>query len=60
MSSLNLSPVIAELAFEKMLSSYAILGVDDKSSEDGSGIVGINLKVLGAGWQGHPKCLGVV
>ena len=45
MSSLNLSPLIAEAAFEKMLPSYFVLGIDE-SSEDGFSIVGIHLKVL--------------
>ena len=49
MSSLNLSPVIAELAFEKMLPSYAVLGVDE-GSVDRFAIVGIHLKwVVGKG-----------
>ena len=45
MSSLNLSPLIAEAAFEKMLPSDFVLGIDE-SSEDGFSIVGIHLKVL--------------
>ena len=45
MSSVNLGPAIAESAFEKMLPSYAVLGIDE-SSEDGFAIVGIHLKVL--------------
>ena len=45
MSSPNLSSLIAEAAFEKMLPSNSCLGIDE-SSEDGFLIVGIHLKVL--------------
>ena len=44
MSSLNLSPLIAGVSFEKMLPSYFVLQVD-KSSEDGFSVVGIHLKL---------------
>ena len=45
MSSLNLSPLIAEASFEKMLPSYFVLGIDE-SSEDGFLIVRNHLEVL--------------
>ena len=41
---MNLGPLTAELAFEKMLPSYFVLQVD-KSSEDGFSVVGIHLKL---------------
>ena len=44
MTSLNLGPLVAESAFEKMLLSYFVLGVD-KSSEYGFSVVGIHLKL---------------
>ena len=45
MTSLGLSPLIAESAFERMLPSYFVLRIDE-SSEDGFSIVGIHLKAL--------------
>ena len=45
MPALNLSPVCAEAAVEKMLPSYSVLG-DDEGSEDGFAIVWIHLKIL--------------
>ena len=45
MLSLNLSPLISEASFEKMLPSYFVLRIDE-SFEDGFSIVGIPLKVL--------------
>ena len=53
-SSLNLGPLIAEVAFEEMLASYFVLGID-KSSEDGFSVVGIHLKL----WigKGSPNSL---
>ena len=47
MPSLNLDPLAAESAFERMLPSYFVLGID-KSSEDGFLVVGIHLKL----WMG--------
>ena len=44
MSSLNLSPLIAEASFEKMLPSYFVLGIDE-SSEGGFLIIRIYLKL---------------
>ena len=46
MSALNLSPLIAELAFEKMLPSGAVLIIVDQGPEYWLAIVGIHLKVL--------------
>ena len=54
MSSLNLSPLIAEAAFDKMLPTYFVLGME-KSSEDGFLIVGIHLKMLVG--EGSPDSL---
>ena len=44
MPSLYLGPLVAKSAFEKMLPSYFVLGVD-KSSEYGFSVVGIHLKL---------------
>ena len=51
---MDLSPLIAEAAFEEMSPTCFVLGVDE-SSEDGFSIVGIHLKV----WigEGSPDSL---
>jgi hypothetical protein len=60
MSSLNLSPLFAELTFEKMLPSDFVLGID-KGSKDRFSVVGIHLEVLigesvwNALWQNESK-----
>ena len=54
MSSLSLSPLIAEAVLKKMLPSYFVLGIDE-SYEDGFSIVGIHLKVLVG--EGSPDSL---
>ena len=53
-SSLNLSPLIAGVSFEKMLPSYFVLRIDE-SSEDGFLVVGIHQKVLVG--EGSPDSL---
>ena len=45
-TSLNLSPLIAEAAFEKMLPTYFVLGINESSVDGFFAIVGIHLKVL--------------
>ena len=52
--SLDLGPLFAEEAFEKMLPSDFVLGVDERS-DDGFAIVGAHLEALV--WRQRLRCL---